>query len=176
MQIKRADEPGNAGKHQPDRKDKRQWQQREPLVKEQEQRHDHGQNAVEQQPAGADQYTACSGKDHDLRDACRQHENAEHQTRGQNRNIFIAQTINACRDQQDTSYDIQDPNCFCTHDFFLFSFEALFELLFVFMPLVYSFSAKKQETGSTRNVDLIVRKAQSVSRKKTAWPSCFDGL
>ena len=77
-------------------------------------------------------------------------------------------TINACRDQQDTSYDIQDPNCFCTHDFFLFSFEALFELLFVFMPLVYSFSAKKQETGSTRNVYLIVRKAQIISQKKTA--------
>ena len=167
MQIKRADEPGEAGEHQPDRKEKRQRQQREPLVKQQEQRHDHGQNAVEQQPAGADQYTACSGKDHDLRDACRQHENAEHQTRGQNRNIFIAQTINACRDQQDASYDIQDPNCFCAHAFFLFSFEALFELLFVFMPLVYSFSAKKQETRSTRNVYLIVRKAQTISRKKT---------
>ena len=168
MQIKRADEPGEAGEHQPDRKEKRQRQQREPLVKEQEQRHDHGQHTVEQQPAGADQHTARSGENHDLRDACRQHENAEHQTRGQNRNIFIAQTINACRDQQDTSYDIQDPNCFCTHDFFLFSFEALFELLFVFMPLVYSFSAKKQETGSTRNADLIVRKVQTISRKKTA--------
>ena len=168
VQIKRADEPGEAGEHQPDRKEKRQRQQREPLVKEQEQRHDHGQHTVEQQPAGADQHTARSGENHDLRDACRQHENAEHQTRGQNRNIFIAQTINACRDQQDTSYDIQDPNCFCTHDFFLFSFEALFELLFVFMPLVYSFSAKKQETGSTRNADLIVRKVQTISRKKTA--------
>ena len=168
VQIECADEPGNAGEHQPDRKDKRQRQKCEPLVKEQEQRHDHGQNAVEQQPAGADQHTARSGENHDLRDACSQHENAEHQTRGQNRNIFIAQTINACRNQQDASYDIQDPNCFCVHAFFLFSFEVLFELLFVFMPLVYSFSAKKQETGSTRNVDLIVRKAQTISRKKTA--------
>ena len=111
VQIECADEPGNAGKHQPDRKDKRQRQKCEPLVKEQEQRHDYGQHAVEQQPAGADQHTACSGKDHNLRDARSQHENAEHQTRGQNRNIFIAQTINACRNQQDASYDIQDPNC-----------------------------------------------------------------
>jgi len=31
------------------------------------------------------------------------------------------------------------------HAFFLFSFEVLFELLFVFMPLVYYFSAKSKK-------------------------------
>ena len=49
VQIKCADEPGDAGEHQPDRKEKRQRQQREPLVKEQEQRHDYSQHAVKQQ-------------------------------------------------------------------------------------------------------------------------------
>ena len=74
VQIKRADEPGEAGEHQPDRKEKRQRQQRE---------HDYSQHAVKQQPAGADQHTAHPGKHHDLRDACRQHENAEHQAHRQ---------------------------------------------------------------------------------------------
>ena len=79
-----------------------------------------------QQPAGADQHTACSGKDHDLCDACRQHENAEHQTRGQNRNIFIAETKMPAAISRMPATIFKIRNCFCTHDFFLFSFEALF--------------------------------------------------
>jgi len=52
--------------------------------------------------------------------------------------------------------------------FFRFSFDALLKLLFVFMPLVYFFSAKKQATGSTGNPGLTVRKAQTISQEKTA--------